>query len=276
MFVGVIFIFFVLFSKHFSSIAVVSGQPDPPSFIVSDIDATTATIQMESEHNKEAVRYHIKYREKTNDEEEEMKINWIEKQFEDNKDEYVLKELQSNTEYEVLGCYKLLTPSIWSRYSKPQSIKTSVFSMFPSFEWDPNHKHKEYVLSNNNKTVTKSSGCSGSILSKNELSAETISSVIWEITIRKYDNIQNCHWMLGFVPSDKRDSIKFDGCLGGNNDQYQGHMLWLYGGYDEFRTHVNSSSDFKFKFNQKPKNMQPGDRLEMRFDFETKQCKEGV
>ena len=132
-----------------------------------------------------------------------------------------------------------------------------------SFEWDPSKKPKEIVLSDNNRTVRSDFGRWTSVISKCLLSADKVSKVEWEITIRARPKY--LYFMMGYAESESKVLYKSNiahkaGCC----------ALYLYS-ESTFRNYkAGTSTDYMDKWNAK--NYGVGDRFELRFNFPDKNC----
>merc|ERR1712087_797572 len=161
-----------------------------------------------------------------------MGEKWTEVEVQQNEGKHTVSGLVANTGYVVQGRLQSVETRVWSDFSGSVAFKTAVRSS-PVFEWDPAKKHPSLVLSNGNKTATPPArtGSYHCVLSKLRLSAETMASVQWELTLRKCDSRGNgyLYFWSGFIEAAHYDSTKFDSQYGGSSNGYRAHVLYVYG-----------------------------------------------
>ena len=192
-----------------------SGQPEPPTLTISDITARSAKIKFESKYDKNLVGYNLRYR-KNDNEDDEKKIDWNEANVDNNKDEYIMNNLDKKSNYQIFGRLKLLDKNIYSAYSKSKLFKTLNY-VPPLFEWDPT-KTEAIQFSNNNQKATNTDkyGNNQKFVSKTLLNGDDVSSVEWEITIRQKDERGPSYWAfaIGYMEEQAMSAINYNIWLG--------------------------------------------------------------
>merc|ERR1712087_878339 len=149
------------------------------------------------------------------------------------------------------------------------TFKTAVRSS-PPFEWDPAKKYDKLVLSNNNKTASTPANNSSHMcaLSKNKISANSMTEVQWELTIRKRDSREGyARLRMGFIDEAHYASAKLNSFFGQDSDGYRGHAFRVYSDSDRFKSYTNGKYTDLTDIGHSPKNLKNGDRLEIKFDF---------
>merc|ERR1712087_265292 len=140
-------------------------------------------------------------------------------------------------------------------------------------EFDPSKKGEGITLSNGNKMVTyqSSSGSWRSVLGKTKLTADTMSSVTWEITLRVRH--KSMAFKIGFLEGDDYAAVQLNNWIGHNTQGCKGAMIYINAGNEKFYNQTAyGSDDFLPDIGRKPKDCKAGDRFEIQFDFVEKRA----
>lgn len=140
----------------------------------------------------------------------------------------------------------------------------------PRFEWDSLRKHSDIMLSNKATIITKKDGetvtnDAKSLCSKNVLSADAVSIVCWEITIRE-KSVDDLCLMMGYIDGEHIDDFVESSCVGDN-----GKQLALYVKDGRFLK-VRTNGIHKDIHPNRPFAIRKGDRFKLIFNFKTKEC----
>ena len=224
---------------------------------------------MQSAHDKQLVQYAMRFAKQTGDGDDE-KVDWTQVELDANADEYEINELERSARYQIQGRYQMLATSIWSRYSALLSFETLAAA---PFEWDASKKGGAITLSNANKTAAVTSGSGWmAVRSKNLVKADQVSAVHWEVTLRQLPTggSHKIWLMFGYIPEEMRDSFKPTDNL--NCDQH--YAFYPRGNDTRFDKFSRNGSPTYVNFDPKwnCKNCKVGDRMELRFDFQSKCC----
>ena len=155
-------------------------------------------------------------------------------------------------------------------FDVPQSLVLEVITFYErySFEWDASRKGAGIVLSNGNKSACFNGSRWKTVLSKNLMRADQVSSVHWEVTLKQLPE-SNIVLMLGFVAEWGRNTVNLESYLGQTAD----HALYIPGGNSQFKIHPKLAHDHMFESKWNTTMCNVGDRIELRFDFDTKRCR---
>merc|ERR1719244_1246795 len=119
-------------SEFVSTVGSVGGRPDPPVLDISGITASVATVTFHSEHDKDAVVYSMRYRQKSGGDDDEKESEWTEQVLSKGTDRYTLSGLSPRTRYEVRGQYQVMDTMVKSALSDTISFVSGEVA----FEWD--------------------------------------------------------------------------------------------------------------------------------------------
>ena len=262
--------------QFISSIGIVTRQPGPPSVEISEVRTDSVEIKLVCSFTTNALRHWVRYRLCESDgdsvddgvesvDEEDAKMEWIELDLTERTDKVLIQGLRRGTKYEICGRYQLLDSSVWSRLSQSVEFETP---HFPPFEWDPKRKPTKIVLSNDNLTASSPNSGWYSFVAKNELTASSMATVEWEVTIRKRpSNDAYLALMIGYLESERVGSFVRNVNLGRDK-----HECGLYVGgtnpFQKFAAKTFTKYDDKWKSNI----IKIGDRLSLLFDFNLSKC----
>ena len=138
------------------------------------------------------------------------------------------------------------------------------------FEWDPSRTHNKVTLSNDNRTITFESPLSnkwGTVISKHELCSETMSSVLWEVTLYDITSRIN-YFMLGFVDSGAVDQVRGGWCFA----QEARPKECAIGIYSHCFSQCANGKELNFDSKWKGSDCSNGNRILLEFDFVHYRC----
>lgn len=267
--------------QFITSIGIVTRQPGSPIVEISEIRTDSVVIKLVCYYKTSALRHWVRYRQRgfpghyetdgrdedqeVEEEEDDEKMEWTELDLAERTDTVVIQGLRRGTRYEICGRYQLLDTLVWSRLSHCIQFETP---HFPAFEWDPKRKPKKIVLSNHNLSASSPNSGWYSFVAKNELTASSMATVEWEVTIRKRpSNDAYLALMIGYMESVRVGSFVRTVNLGRDK-----HECGLYVGgtnpFQKFAAKTFTKYDEKWKSNM----IKAGDRISLLFDFNLLKC----
>ena len=226
-------------------------QPAPPKLTRSDTHMTSCMIRLQSNESK-TKHYQLKYKKRNS--------SWKDLQLKE-KNWHELNALEPNTAYVVAARVQITETGIWSELSEQDSFTTLYRARF---EWDSTNLHSEWTLKDNNRTAEKKETEWRSVISKNKLSASTMKAVHWELTTHACG-----FWtMMGYTSNRDASRQRLDTHLCKGSDEVS---LFVRNGHDGFKKYT-SGKETDIGNLAHTGSFQRGDRLELKFDFQSREC----
>jgi len=262
-----------IFAEFISSFGSISGRPAPPVLDISNIARSTATVKFHCEHDKEVVLYSLRYRLEDGDEhdDDEKETEWLELTLDNGTDRYMLSDLRESSRYELCGRYKLLSNGIWSESCDSVIFNTTSVGQL-GLEWDPSRKNSRIeLLGDNTKMKITSTPANTTIMAKQMLSADTMSTAECELTFGGIEaHGQGIHVMIGVVDGNAVGQVKMQGdCLGTLSGR-PGEWGFYIHRTSFTKYHQGGSTNYDSKW--RGSNGKDGDRVLLTFDFVKSTC----
>ena len=277
-------------------------RPDAPKLLISQITAISAKVEVRSDLKNGDILNRARYRAVRRDDEEADK--WTDVEFERNTDHQTITRLNANTKYEIYGLYthsQVMDSVVWSQQSEPITFCTLnakwkeevvftnwmrtvvsarnmsgkhlmdlVMRYYPLLElqWDPKRTNRDLKLSNDNKRFTKIIGDDyRSLCSKNTFSADLLSLIRWEVTLKHKDsdNGDGIDLKMGFVDAEHIEDFKDWQRLGNGKHE---EALWFE---EDENPMILTNRDITLIHETMTFQPQIGDRIRLDFDFEKRE-----
>lgn len=142
------------------------------------------------------------------------------------------------------------------------------YSYMMSLEWDQSRKHHHLLLSDDGKILTKTN-CNWyrSICSESVLSADTVSSAQWELTLRRKGQFRTngMEFMMGFVTTSNMEN--YGAAMIGLNQYETALRIW-----DKHHPLIHTKGASTAIHEEWMFDLKVGDKFRMNFDFNKKEC----
>ena len=192
--------------EYIAIFGTVTSQSDPPTVKISEITNYAARITLnlptECKADDDSIDYQFRYKVSSDD---EKTGDWNEIDIDENKNEYLLQNLQSNMKYEACGRYGSATDNLWSRYSKSVQFQT-----LDRDGWDTGCMGKSLCVQGEVVSIEKEGW--GSIWVKGVVSK---GSREWRFKIKKHPGKATDFWFGITNENDKK-----------NKDSYPNRLLF--------------------------------------------------
>ena len=138
-------------------------------------------------------------------------------------------------------------------------IAARYFFVF-SLEWDPDRKHKDLILSNDNKSLThKKSSCWNTAVLKSKVTIISEGSIQFEVTLRDVED--GAHMMLGWAAASAVDDIQMSNFLGSKSRPTECAFYCNFNCFSQYYHDKHTNFDRKWR----GQHLKDGDRIGMIF-----------